>query len=100
MTEVNPSVKSEESKQEQNWWKSGVKLLGYVVPWWVVIVVLVLIAYILYDQGVFSKKNSNEMMSLPNSPIATGPSADVLAYQSTAAAASPQLRNLLGRLYY
>ena len=85
-------------------WKSGLKLFGYIVPWWVLAVVLVLVIYILYDQGVFSKhlSNSNQMpervISLPDSPVATGPGVDVLASQPIDS--SPQLRNLLGRMYY
>jgi hypothetical protein len=44
-------VKNEEEKHQ----KKGLHVLGYVVPWWVVIVVVALLVYLAYTQGYLEK---------------------------------------------
>ncbi len=34
--------------------KNGLCLMGYTAPWWIVVVVLVLVTYILYDRNMLA----------------------------------------------
>jgi hypothetical protein len=50
------------NKQQHTVVKSGLKLFGYIVPWWVVILVIVILIYILHilyvDGYLFGTSNS------------------------------------------
>jgi hypothetical protein len=48
------AVKQALNAEQEERYKSGLRIFGYIVPWWVVIVVLLLLLYVLYDQGHLS----------------------------------------------
>lgn len=60
-------LKSEEEKKE-----SGLNLLGYVVPWWVVILVVAVLVYVAYDNDMF--KN---VLESPTEVRTSGPSLNI-----------------------
>ena len=66
---------SQETKSIDVTKKSGLRLFGYIVPWWVVAVVVLLLIYILYDQGyldnVVGKPESkiHSVVRLPESSV-------------------------------
>ena len=49
--QVVAPVKHEEEKQ----YAKGLHVLGYVIPWWVVVVVIALAVYLAYEQGYLEK---------------------------------------------
>lgn len=54
---------NDDKKQE----KKGLKLAGYVIPWWVVLVAVLILAYVAYDNGmlnVFCNPNPKKEFSL------------------------------------
>ncbi len=46
MSETQNNVVQDNDKKKES---KGLKLAGYVVPWWVVIVVVLVLAYLAYD---------------------------------------------------
>lgn len=52
---VGQKLSSEENKEcESVLSKRGVCLLGYTLPWWIVVVVLVLVLYVAYDRNMLA----------------------------------------------
>lgn len=49
--------------------RSGLNVLGYNVPWWVVVVVIVLVTYVLYDRGYLSGVFGTKTVSLRNANL-------------------------------
>ena len=85
------SGRSEETNQEQSVVdKNGVKMLGYVVPYWVIALVVLLVLYVLYDRGYLKSlvgAPATHVISLPE----TGSGASVLLQETP-----EQVRALFG----
>lgn len=47
MSETQNNVVPQDNNKQQE--KKGLKLAGYVIPWWVVIVAVLVLAYLAYD---------------------------------------------------
>jgi len=59
------SIQDNDKKQE----KKGLKLAGYIVPWWVVLVVFLVLLYLAYDNNMldFVCNPKKELTLLPQS---------------------------------
>lgn len=70
----NNVVPSQEHDKQQE--KKGLKLAGYVIPWWVVVVVVIVLVYLAYDNNMFDFMcNPNKKISLvsqSSAPLAKG----------------------------
>lgn len=57
---------NDDKKQE----KKGLKLAGYVVPWWAVILAVLILLYLAYDHGMFDFlcNPKKELAFVPSAP--------------------------------
>jgi hypothetical protein len=58
-SENHPVVTEDENKQK----KQGLQVFGYVVPWWAVVLILLVVLYVAYEKGYLSGVLSD--MGLP-----------------------------------
>lgn len=84
---------------EQASFKQGLKIFGYVVPWWVIVVVVLLVIYLAYDQGwldgLTGKSNSQEnVVGLPQGMLAQPQTGGL---NSSGLNTPTQMRELFGR---
>lgn len=84
---IVPEIGNEEMKK-----RKGLKISGYVIPWWIVILILLVALYYSYEQGYLnailgeSLKQSQEFkgsISIPTIESAAKPSASVRALFNT-----------------
>lgn len=66
MSETQNNVVQDNDKKQE---KKGLKLAGYVVPWWVVLVAVLVLAYLAYDNHMF------DFVCNPKKQIAFAPQA-------------------------
>lgn len=52
--EDSPVEQKIEQKNEDNLKKKGLNILGYVIPWWAVLLVVLVILYFAYEKGFLS----------------------------------------------
>lgn len=62
-------VKNEQPEMAQ---KNGMKMCGYTIPWWVLLVVVLLIVYVVYDQGYFRSMTSAQPRQITLPMMQTG----------------------------
>ena len=105
MSSVNNETKQEELKQQESsvsMFSKGPKVVGYVVPWWAILAVVLLLAYLVYD---YMQKHSGQGVSgdanvLPVPAPAGFPPGLPEGRTLESAAETPKLKNLFGRRYY
>ncbi len=78
------------AEQEQSY-KSGLKIFGYIVPWWVIIVVVLLILYVLYDQG-----HLKSIVGAPEQRVVSLPQTGGFRYDTVGIETPRQMRQLFG----
>lgn len=70
----NNVVPSQEKDKQQE--KKGLKLAGYVIPWWVVVVAVIVLAYLAYDNHmldfVCNPNKKIQLLPQPSAPFAKG----------------------------
>ena len=79
--------------------KQGLKILDYVVPWWIVVVIVLLVIYLVYDQGwldgLTGKSNSQgNVVGLPEGAL---PPAQTGGLNSNILDTPAQMRELFGK---
>jgi len=101
--EEKPNNQQESGKTIDVTKKSGLRVYGYVIPWWVVVVVVLLLIYVLYDQGylenVIGKPSPQAVtvIRLPESSILPQANASANVLAEPGLETPEQVRALFGR---
>jgi hypothetical protein len=57
------------TKVEETKKKNGLKLFGYVFPWWVVVVVCIIALYMLNERGVFNGLKGETVIAMKEKDV-------------------------------
>jgi len=100
MSEMHGEEKKN-NQQENVTKKNGLKICGYVIPWWVVVVVVLVLLYILYEYGYFEsiigKPGQATVVRLPESSVLPQANSNVNILAEPGLETPEQVRALFGR---
>jgi hypothetical protein len=56
---IVPTIEEKKKESKNNMIsKSGIKILGYIIPWWIILIILLLIIYAVHTHKLFDEETS------------------------------------------